>query len=257
MKHMSLNNGVGHKDSNHNLVSNGAISSVTQSSGDQLVVDHRQVPPRLPIPNNGDRVFITYVKDPLDFRCIPDSTRDEFTEMMNEMEQEYDYMTQDELPMPPKLEVGQLFAALHTDRKWYRVAVKSVVHDSDQVTVYLVDIGEFSIIRKCDLMPLLPKFRNLPFQAIKARLVGIQPPAGHWTSRAVSRFQNMVKNKPMVALVQDVDALATVSMFLMDDSKPPGQENYLHKILINEGHAIGYGAVHQIPQHQMYYNAYS
>jgi len=69
MKHMSLNNGVGHKDSNHNLVSNGAISSVTQSSGDQLVVDHRQVPPRLPIPNNGDRVFITYVKDPLDFRA--------------------------------------------------------------------------------------------------------------------------------------------------------------------------------------------
>lgn len=70
-----------------------------------------------------------------------------------------------------QLEQDKFFAALHSDKHWYRVRVNSFL-DEFTVAVNFVDYGDHAMISISNLQVLRSQFRNLPMQAIKACLAG-------------------------------------------------------------------------------------
>lgn len=71
------------------------------------------------------------------------------------------------------LKRDKFFAARHTDGIWYRVRIDAII-DDNSVAVCFVDYGDVNIVTMDKLQILWREFRNLPMQAIKASLSGIQ-----------------------------------------------------------------------------------
>ena len=53
----------------------------------------------------------------------------------------------------------------------YSVCVSNVINDN-MVSVYFCDYGDVSVLPLDKLQPLLDQFKELPYQAIKAKLTG-------------------------------------------------------------------------------------
>ena len=69
------------------------------------------------------------------------------------------------------LDQDKFFVAYHSDKMWYRVRVNSML-DEFTAAVRFVDYGDFSMISIDNLQILWSQFRNLPMQAINAKLAG-------------------------------------------------------------------------------------
>lgn len=65
---------------------------------------------------------------------------------------------------------GKVYAVKNTDDIWYRASVITILNSS--ASVYFCDFGDVAILSLKSFMPLLPQFKELPFQAIKACLAG-------------------------------------------------------------------------------------
>lgn len=53
----------------------------------------------------------------------------------------------------------------------YSVCVSNVINDN-MVSVYFCDYGDVSVLPLDKLQPLIDQFKELPYQAIKAKLAG-------------------------------------------------------------------------------------
>lgn len=53
----------------------------------------------------------------------------------------------------------------------FRVYVTDIIDDI-QVSVYLCDYGDITVVQQSSLQPLKSEFLELPYQAVKAKLVG-------------------------------------------------------------------------------------
>lgn len=71
------------------------------------------------------------------------------------------------------IKVGGLYAVLNEDLNdtWYRGYVSKIISESEFL-VYACDYGDYNFVGLDNLQPLQPEFLNLPYQAIKASLVG-------------------------------------------------------------------------------------
>jgi len=54
---------------------------------------------------------------------------------------------------------------------FYSVCVSNVINDN-MVSVYFCDYGDVSVLPLDKLQPLIDQFKELPYQAIKAKLAG-------------------------------------------------------------------------------------
>ncbi|XP_012254025.2 tudor domain-containing protein 7-like isoform X1 [Athalia rosae] len=97
---------------------------------------------------------------------------------------------------------GNLYAAKHFDGHYYRVCVSKVIA-GHMATVYFCDFGDFSVLSLDKLLPLGRQFLDLPYQAIRARLVGVQPLNIDWSVDDCLLFQDMVIEKDFVSIVVD------------------------------------------------------
>lgn len=70
------------------------------------------------------------------------------------------------------LEVGEVYAAMHSDdNSWYRATVINIF-GSTMIHVFFCDYGDVKVL-SCDNLKILPAiFRDLPRQAIRAKLHG-------------------------------------------------------------------------------------
>ncbi|KAL6449346.1 hypothetical protein ACFW04_000747 [Cataglyphis niger] len=107
----------------------------------------------------------------------------------------------DEYDGPPLETVGEgkLYAGKFRDY-WYRVYVTNIISDNE-VSVYLCDYGDVTIVSRSSLQPLKSDFMKLPYQAVKAKLVGIEPTNMDWTVNDCIRFKDLVLNKNFVSIV--------------------------------------------------------
>lgn len=53
----------------------------------------------------------------------------------------------------------------------FRVYVTDIINDND-VSIYFCDFGDVTIVSRSSLQPLKSDFMKLPYQAVKAKLIG-------------------------------------------------------------------------------------
>ncbi|XP_070158766.1 tudor domain-containing protein 7 [Polyergus mexicanus] len=135
---------------------------------------------------------------------------------------------------------GKLYAGKLRD-DWYRVYVTNIISDNE-VSVYFCDFGDVTIVSRSSLQPLKSDFMKLPYQAVKAKLIGIEPMNIDWTVNDCIRFKDLVLDKDFVSVVAEsvVDHLSpangtVLGLRLIDVSTE--KDIYIDKLLVEEKRA--------------------
>ncbi|XP_076247225.1 tudor domain-containing protein 7 tapas isoform X2 [Calliopsis andreniformis] len=144
------------------------------------------------------------------------------------------------IPTQESVKEGKLYAAKHTDDHWYRVCISSIIKEN-LVSVYFCDFGDVSVLPLDKLQPLKSQFLDLPYQAIKARLAGIQPINVDWSVKDSIRFQDLVVEKNFVSIIVESkpDGLSPadtiLGLKLIDVNTD--EDIYIDRLLVEEGRA--------------------
>ena len=164
-----------------------------------------------------------------------------------------------------QLEQDKFFAALHSDKNWYRVRVNSFL-DEYTVAVRFVDYGDHAMISISNLQVLRSQFRNLSMQAVNACLAGeeeftnskkftitntnlfslpftdIVPTNSDWTTDDVVWFSSRVYEKQFVSVIKGCfyspeDGVTTIKISLVDTTHP-AKDVYVERELVDSERAV-------------------
>ncbi|NXL26084.1 TDRD1 protein, partial [Setophaga kirtlandii] len=119
------------------------------------------------------------------------------------------------------------------DNLWYRAAVTAYASD-DTVLVDYMDYGNSDSLPLTRLRPIIPSLMDLPAQAIRCSLAGVNPPFGTWTSEGICCMKRLVKDKVLTVKVVDKESSRSV-VELTDASGTPVIN--VSSLLLEEGFA--------------------
>ncbi|XP_011173312.2 tudor domain-containing protein 7A [Solenopsis invicta] len=183
-------------------------------------------------------VRISAVVNPGLFFVQPLNNAGEFKAMMNDLQNCYE-MNDD----PPLKDInkGKLYAGKYRD-EWYRIFVNRII-DNSIVCAYFCDYGNEMIISRDNLQPLKSEFLKLPYQAIRAKLVGIEPISVDWAMADCIKFKDLVFKKDFTSVIHQsmVDDLlpavngTILGLRLIDVST--GKLICVNKLLVQQKHA--------------------
>ncbi|XP_071572100.1 tudor domain-containing protein 7 [Temnothorax nylanderi] len=182
-------------------------------------------------------VHVTLVAHPGHFIVQPLNDTNELQAMMVDLQNCYE--ANDNLPLESVGENKLYAGKLRND--WYRVYVTNIISDNE-VSVYFCDYGDVTIISRSSLQPLKSKFLKLPYQAVKAKLVGIEPINVDWTVNDCVEFKKLVLEKNFVSVIVEsvFDHLSPVNgtmlgLRLIDVSTD--SDIYIDRLLVEENRA--------------------
>ena len=229
-----------HGDGNNNTKPRKRIeranSRLAGSEGDEVKM---LKPPKISGIGEYFDVHVSMAAHPGNFTIQPFDEKHSLETMMMQL-QETCRAYKGPVPTVETIREGKLYAAKHTDGNWYRVCVSGVMKEQ-MVSVYFCDFGDVSVLPLDKLQPLKSQFLELPYQAIKARLAGIQPVNRDWTVEDSMWFQDMVVEKNFVSIVVESksDGLTpadTVLGLKLVDVKT-SEDVYIDRLLVEEGRA--------------------
>ncbi len=84
----------------------------------------------------------------------------------------YNIFKGDAAKSPASVRVGEMYAAMYEDFRWYRCVVKNVLPD-DNISVQFIDYGDFTGVLRACMAKLPEKFCKLPPLAISVKLHGM------------------------------------------------------------------------------------
>ncbi|KYM99296.1 PREDICTED: tudor domain-containing protein 7 isoform X2 [Cyphomyrmex costatus] len=192
-------------------------------------------------------VHVTLVAHPGHFIVQPLNNASQLREMMMDLRQYYD--TNDNTPLE-SISESKLYAGKFQN-EWYRVYVTDII-SVNEVSVYFCDYGDVTIISSNNLQPLASKFMKLPYQAVKAKLVGIEPVNVDWTVTDCVKFKDLVLEKNFVSIIMEsvFDNLSPVNgtmlgLKLIDTSTE--KDIYIDNLLVEEKRAKYIEGVEGLP----------
>eukprot|EP00096_Caligus_rogercresseyi_P003442 TRINITY_DN1645_c0_g1_i6.p1 TRINITY_DN1645_c0_g1~~TRINITY_DN1645_c0_g1_i6.p1 ORF type:complete len:1062 (+),score=365.52 TRINITY_DN1645_c0_g1_i6:134-3319(+) len=199
------------------------------------------VPPKIPEKDEFLDVTVTLAASPSNFYVQPWRQTESLEILVSEINEYYSEPSRRVHSITlDDLKKDSFFAALHSDGYWYRIKVDQVLEDQN-LTVKIVDYGDFIMVPLTNLQPLWPQFRNLPMQAIKAFLSEIVPVNGDWTPDDAVWFSNRSVNKQFVSVVKDAsqeeDGSIKLGLSLIDVSHPK-EDIIIDKLLVEEKRAV-------------------
>ncbi|XP_038056749.1 tudor domain-containing 6-like [Patiria miniata] len=128
-------------------------------------------------------------KGPTKFFCQLCSSYDQLQGLSAEMNNHYS-ASKPSKDMLTSAVPGAFCAAQSSDGAWYRAKILREAGPG-KVKVRFVDYGDDDVVAVASLCTLLPKFRNLPTQAIKCRLSGV-----------MQKFESVVVDQEVMATVK-------------------------------------------------------
>ncbi|KAI4492107.1 hypothetical protein M0802_010115 [Mischocyttarus mexicanus] len=144
-------------------------------------------------------------------------------------------------PTIESIKEGNYYAAKHKDDNWYRVSAMNIINEN-MVTVYFCDFGDVSILSLDKLQPLQSQFLELPYQAIKAKLIGIRPINMDWSVEDCLRFQKLVLEKNFVSVIiktiQDDKNPAEITLGLRLIDVETSEDILIDELLVKENRAV-------------------
>ncbi|KAG7205807.1 hypothetical protein KM043_007752 [Ampulex compressa] len=197
-------------------------------------------PPKISAINNFFDVHVVMAANPGNFIVQPFADKEVLKAMMNQLQVACNAYKGSN-PMLQSVKIGQFCAGLHINGQWYRVYISDII-DKNTVTVYFCDVGDVLVLQVNKLQPLQSQFFELPYQAIKARLVGVKPVNIDWSVEDCLRFQRLVGYRNFVSVVCEVESDKSspvdtvVGLKLIDVDT--AEDIYIDRLLVEEGRAI-------------------
>ncbi|XP_062565094.1 tudor domain-containing protein 7 isoform X2 [Armigeres subalbatus] len=203
-----------------------------------------QVTPRLAkftLPGIGELfdVVVTIASSPNYFIVQPYLQAVQLNRMMREI-QEF-CTTKAERVSEDSVEQGEVYAGFNSDDgHWYRVVAVNIICGS--IHVYCCDFGQIRVIDSSSLRVLPAHLRLLPQQAVKAKLHGVQPAHGDWSTEDAVRFQELTVGKKFASYIYNIQTDEfnpnenIVDLMLIDVSTE--DDILIHKILVDEKRAV-------------------
>ncbi|ELU03562.1 hypothetical protein CAPTEDRAFT_218952 [Capitella teleta] len=169
-------------------------------------------------------VFVSMVESPscLWVQLGGRSTTGALDDLMDDLDYFYNSASGENYSVPDgMLQKGLACVAVFSeDGNWHRVTI-SDVPDGNFVKAFFVDYGGFYNVNRAKLRLLRTRFMKLPSQAIRAKLACIEPLSGsNWSAAANKVLLQLVSNKPLKAMVDNVDNMGVLSLLLCDVSDP-------------------------------------
>ena len=196
------------------------------------------------IPPEGEHfdVKVTCAVSPSNFIIQPYNETEKLQSLMAEMDAFYSTESNLQPVRPEEMVEGAYLAGRHSDGYWYRVRITKCI-DATSAAVRLVDYGDLSMLNLCDMQPLWPGFRQLPLQAINARLANIRPVEGDWRPEDTVWFSNRVADQEFVSLVKKVtpsigDDFECVVELVLIDTSHPSIDQFIDQELVAENRAV-------------------
>ena len=187
------------------------------------------------IPSEGQYfdVTITFAVSPSNFVVQPYSEGPKLEVLMADLNTFYNKETNMHEVNVADIKEGDFYAARHTDGFWYRVKITKVI-DSDHAAVRYVDYGDLTMVSATDLQPLWGQFRNLPYQAINAKLANVVPAKGDWQPEDTVWFNSRVSEKQFVSLIKSVQVVGDESVveLVLVDTTHPSEDKYVDQELV-------------------------
>ncbi|EZA47760.1 tudor domain-containing protein 7A [Ooceraea biroi] len=184
-------------------------------------------------------VHVTLAAHPGHFIVQPRDSGSKLQMMMLELQKCYETFSG---PPLESIGEGKLYAGKFRN-DWYRVYVTNIISDNE-VSVYFCDYGDVTIVSRHCLQSLKSEFLKLPYQAVKAKLVGIEPINTDWSVADCVRFKDLVLDRDFVSVVVESvfdnfsPANGTVlGLRLVDTSTHKDKDIYIDRLLIEEKRA--------------------
>ncbi|XP_037083062.1 tudor domain-containing protein 1-like [Pollicipes pollicipes] len=191
-------------------------------------------------------VTVSFCSSPWNIYVQPYLEGGKLRALMHAMQEHYSQPANVQ-PLRPDAVAGGQFCAVKNpeDELWYRARVETRL-DNDQVTIKFVDFGDFSYVplEPGRVQPLPAAFRQLPAQAVKARLGGVRPADSDWTIDDCIAFQRLLGAGVFVAelLELSVDTITGEQLILVrlvDTSE--AEDVFVDRVLVAAGHAVHTG----------------
>lgn len=235
-----------------NDANSSTVSSISTASGGSARTQFSspvpsQVVPRLtkcPLPRVGDLfdVTVTIASSPNYFIVQPYKHAKELNQLMVDM-QTYCKGPGAQMVPPDSVQQGEVYAGFDSDDgNWYRVLVVNILCGPTLIHVYFCDFGQIKMLDSKLLRVLRPELRNLPQQAVKAKLYGVQPRHGDWSTEDAVRFQQLTESKKFASYIRSIQAdefnpnEEIVELELIDVST--SDDIMVHQQLVDEGRAV-------------------
>lgn len=190
------------------------------------------IAPKLPAVGQYFDVTVTFAVSPSSFVVQPYNEGPKLEVLMSDLNAYYNKEKHHVDVTGDQLKEGDYFAARHTDGFWYRVKITNVI-DGENAAVRYVDYGDLTMVSLPDLQPLWGQFRNLPFQAINAKIANVVPATGDWLPEDTVWFSARVAEKQFVSMIKGIDGDddPLVELVLVDTTHP-SEDKYIDQELV-------------------------
>ncbi|KAF7287644.1 hypothetical protein GWI33_005992 [Rhynchophorus ferrugineus] len=199
-KSIALESEIKQKNGDHSAKGKTKFSTNLSFAGNVPSAGYLKSPP-LPDRGNYFEVCIPFAVNPYNFFVQPLKSKPQLDGMMEELQMCYKDVQYGKLNIDDILP-GNIYASKHDDGFWYRTSVIKVIH-SGSVSVFFCDFGYYQTLHVKQLVPLDDEFKQLPYQALKAKLTGVKPIQSKWTMEGCDEFKKMIEKKNFVALYVD------------------------------------------------------
>ena len=188
--------------------------------------------PNVPAEGEYFDVNVTFAVSPSNFVVQPYSEGPQLEKLMSDLNSFYNKEENLQDLAAADIKEDDYFVARHTDGFWYRVRVTKVI-DGENAAVRYVDYGDLTMVSLSDIQPLWGQFRNLPFQAINAKLANIVPAQSDWLPEDTVWFNSRVADKQFVSLVKSVTGEKEPLLELvLIDTTHPSEDKYIDQELV-------------------------
>uniref|UniRef100_A0A336MTU0 CSON004633 protein n=1 Tax=Culicoides sonorensis TaxID=179676 RepID=A0A336MTU0_CULSO len=207
---------------------------------------HKNIPQlptaRIPLVKEKFSVRVILSQSPKMFFIQPLDMQKKFETLVNKMQKYYETMKD---PLDPvTIKEHYLYAAYRESTKeWCRAKLLNR-YSEDCNKVYFPDYANIDVVSIKNLRELPNEFRELPEQAVQAKLYGIKSKSNSgYSSEAAHRFIELTKNKTFESIVMGVDAIPdsydrVVNLDLIERNLDDNDPVFIREILIMEQLAV-------------------
>ena len=196
------------------------------------------------IPPEGEQydVKVTCAVSPSNFIIQPYGEMEKLQKLMADMDTYYNFEGNLKEVRTEHMVEGEYFAGRHSDSYWYRVRITKCI-DAGSAAVRLVDYGDLSMLSLGDMQPLAKQFRELPLQAVNAKLANIKPVEVDWRPEDTVWFSNRVADQEFVSIIKKVspsigDDFECMIELLLIDTSHPLNDQYVDQELVEDKRAL-------------------
>ncbi|XP_052057954.1 uncharacterized protein LOC127698468 isoform X6 [Mytilus californianus] len=140
-------------------------------------------------------VNVVYSNNPAEFWCQSLDQVPAFEEMSENMNKEYNSISENELNLDkPEIQMPCI-AKFSEDEQWYRAEILNI--KGDDLEVLFVDYGNTETVSKLSAKSIKTQYYSMPIQGIKCLLNNVKPNGNSWSEKSNDDFSTSTTDKNM------------------------------------------------------------